>query len=758
MFLAATAEQSDNLRNKSWFKNMEQEFVTLSGVVETVVYRNENNGWTVFEMDCGDELFTVVGTVFQIQSGEELKVMGQWVNHPNYGRQFKAESFERSLPTTSAAILKYLSSGAVKGIGPATALKIIERFAANALDVIENEPEKLAGIKGISIKKAQDISADYRQQFGVRSLMLFLQQYNVTAAESIRIWKRWGVNALDMLKKNPYVLCGAGLWISFERADAIAAEMGYEKDDMFRVRAGISHILRHNLFNGGHTYIPLEKLVVAGSQLLQVSGELTERALEELTCEKELIQETIREREAIFLPDAYRAETYAAGRLSLMLSLTPPSLGDCSLRIVQAEEQFKIKYAHKQKQAITTAYQKGIMILTGGPGTGKTTTLNAIIHIYEGMGLKVALAAPTGRAAKRMSEVTGREAKTIHRLLEMEYTTDDLPRFARNEKNTLDFDALIVDELSMVDIMLFESLLRAMKLTCRLVMVGDSDQLPPVGSGNALRDMIDSKLVPTVELDEIFRQASKSLIVINAHKIVRGEMPDLESHDRDFFFMRRYTAAQVGLTVSELLRDRLPSAYGFSPLWDIQVLVPGRKGELGANELNNMLQKALNPPSADKAERQAGAFIMREGDKIMQIKNNYDITWVRDNGEKGAGIFNGDVGMLEALDERTGALRVRYDDRVSEYGPEDTDELELAYAVTVHKSQGSEFKAVVIPLFSGAPQLLYRNLLYTAVTRAREIVIIVGRDDTVARMVQNDKKTKRYTGLCEFLRNGGGVG
>ncbi|MDR3644188.1 MAG: helix-hairpin-helix domain-containing protein, partial [Clostridia bacterium] len=354
------------------------------------------------------------------------------VTHPNYGRQLKAESFERSLPTTAAAILKYLSSGAVKGIGPATALRVVTRFAVDTLDIIENEPERLAEIKGISLKKAKEVSMEYRSQFGVRSLMQFLQQYNVTGAESIRIWKRWGVNALDMLKKNPYVLCGAGLWISFERADAIAAEMGYEKDDMFRVRAGIAHILRHNLFNGGHTYIPMEKLVTAASQLLQVSGELAQRALEELTGEKELILETIRGREAIFLPDEHRAETYAAGRLSLMLSLTPPSMGDCDLRIRQAEEQFKIQYALQQKQAITTAYQKGLMILTGGPGTGKTTTLNAIIHIYECMGLKVALAATTGRAAKRMSEVTGREAKTIHRLLEMEYTTDDMPRFARN--------------------------------------------------------------------------------------------------------------------------------------------------------------------------------------------------------------------------------------------------------------------------------------------------------------------------------------
>ena len=734
-----------------------EELINLKGVVESVVYRNEANGWTVLEMNCDDELTVVVGTVFQIQPGEELKVMGQWVNHPNYGRQFKAQTFERALPATTADILKYLSSGAVKGIGAATAEKIVERFGGDTLDVLENEPEKLAEIKGISMKKAENMSLDFRQQFGVRSLMLFLQQYGVTSAESMRIWKRWGANALDLIKKNPYSLCGAGLWISFERADKIAAEMGYEKDDMFRVRAGVFHVLRHNLFNGGHTYIPNDKLVATSADLLQVPRELAENAVSELDAEKELVQENIHGREVVFLPDSYRAETYAAGRLTLMMSFVPPELGDCSLRISEAEEYLHIQYAKKQRLAITTACQKGLMILTGGPGTGKTTTLNAIIHIYEGMGLKVALAAPTGRAAKRMAEVTGRDAKTLHRLLEMEYTTEDLPRFARNEKNLLDMDALIVDELSMVDIMLLESLLRAMRLGCRLVMVGDADQLPPVGAGNALRDMIDSGVVPTVELDEIFRQATQSLIVMNAHKIVRGEQPELEVRDRDFFFMRRFTQAQVASTVTDLIKDRLPAAYGFSPLWDIQVLVPGRKGELGANELNAMLQKAVNPPVPGRAERQAGIFVMREGDKVMQIKNNYDIAWERDNGETGAGIFNGDVGLLEAVDERTGSLRVRFDDRCAVYGPENIDELELAYAITVHKSQGSEFRAVIMPLFSGAPQLFYRNLLYTAVTRAKELVIIVGREDAVARMVENDKKTKRYTGLCEFLRSGGGV-
>jgi exodeoxyribonuclease V alpha subunit len=745
------------LQSRADYTKMEQELVTLNGTIESIVYRNENNGWTVFELACDDELFTVVGTVFQIAVGEELRAVGEWVNHPSYGKQLRALNFERQLPATTAAILKYLSSGAIKGIGPSIAKKIVEEFGTETLDVIENDCEKLARLKGISLKKALMISDEYKQQFGIRTCMLFLQQYNVTAAEAIRIWKRWGVTAVDMVKKSPYILCGAGLWINFDRADAIASEMGIAKDDMFRIRAGISHVLRHNLFGGGHTYIPLEKLLETAIVMLDVSSSQAEDALAELIQEKELIDEEIRGKRAIFLPDVYRAETYVAGRLSLMLGLKPPAMGDCNLRIDEAEQELNIKYAQKQRQAISSAYENNVMILTGGPGTGKTTTLKAIIHIYEGMGLKVALAAPTGRAAKRMSELSGKEAKTIHRLLEMEYNADDIPRFSRNEKNQLEFDALIVDELSMVDIMLLEALMRAMRLSCRIVMVGDSDQLPPVGSGNALRDIIESGKVPTVVLDEIFRQAAQSLIIMNAHRIVRGEVPDLTKRDSDFFFMPRYTAAQVKSTLVELVKTRLPTAYGLSPMSDIQVLVPGRKGEIGTNELNNVLQLALNPPCDEKAERATGSFVLREGDKVMQIKNNYDIIWKRDNGEHGTGVFNGDVGVLEAVDRRSGVLRVRFEDRTTEYSLENTDELELAYAVTVHKSQGSEFRAVVIPIFSGAPQLFYRNLLYTAVTRARELVVIVGREEAVAAMVNNNKKTKRYTGLCEFLKNGGGV-
>lgn len=731
---------------------MEQELASLCGTVENIVFCNKSNGWTVFEIDSGDELVTAVGNVLQISTGDEIKLKGQWVNHPSYGRQFKVESFEKSMPATVDAMLKYLSSGAVKGIGPTTANRIIGMFGEETLKVIENDPEKLTAVRGISPKKAQSISEEYKQQFGVRTCMLFLQQYEVTAAEAVRIWQRFGQNAVEQVKANPYILCDSGLWISFDRADAIAKAMGFGTDSSYRVRAGIVHILRHNLYSGGHTYIPSDKLIPMASKMLSVSEDEVSMELDKLTEEEELCETEFNDRRAVFMPEAYRAETYAAGRLKLMIQINPPEIGECSRRIEEVEQSFGISYAQKQKKAIETACERGLMVLTGGPGTGKTTTINAIISIYEAMGLKVALAAPTGRAAKRMSEVTGKEAKTIHRLLEMEYTQDDVPKFSRDEKNKLECDALIVDELSMVDVMLLEALLRALKLTCRLIMVGDADQLPPVGAGNALRDMIDSGVVPVVTLDEIFRQAAQSLIITNAHKIVKGELPDLARRDGDFFFMPRHTTMQVKSTVRELVSSRLPGAYGYSPLWDIQVLVPGRKGELGANDLNTALQQALNPASAEKPERQFGSKIFRQGDKVMQIKNNYDIIWKKKNGEQGAGVFNGDIGVLESLDRRSGVMRIRFDDRYADYGPESINELDLAYAITVHKSQGSEFRAVILPLFSGAPQLFYRNLLYTAVTRAKEFVIIIGRADAVERMVKNDRKMKRYTGMCEFLK------
>lgn len=731
---------------------MDEEITTLTGTVETVVFHNEDNGWTVLEMDCDGELITVVGKVARADAGDELRVMGRWVNHPSYGRQFKAGSFERSLPNTAEAILKYLSSGAIKGIGAATAKKIVKLFGVGALDVLEKAPEKLTQIKGITAEKARKISEAYREQFGVRSCMLFLQQYNFSASEALRVWKRWGIAAVDMIRQNPYIVCSPGLSISFERADLIAQGMGIEGDDPARIAAGVQWLLRQSLYSAGNTCAPYDRVVEAAAKRLHCAQQPTENAVDRMVSEKALVERELDDKPMLFLPEAFAAEEYIAGRLALALQLTPPVLGDCGTRIDALEEQLGLEYAEQQRRAILTACSKNLMVLTGGPGTGKTTTINAIIRIYEEMGLKVALAAPTGRAAKRMSEVCGREAKTIHRLLEVEFSDDDTPRFARNEQNPLDCDAIIVDELSMVDVMLLESLLHAMRLACRLVMVGDANQLPPVGAGNALHDMIESGAIPCVALDRIFRQAAKSLIVLNAHRIVRGEMPDLSCRDRDFFFLPQHTAEGVAACVRELVGTRLPAAYGFSPLWDIQVLTPGRKGELGVNDLNPLLQQALNPPGDGKAERSMGSRLLREGDKVMQIRNNYNLVWKREDGEHGTGVYNGDIGLLEHIDTQSGVCCVRFDDRTAEYAPEALEELELAYAVTVHKSQGSEFRAVVLPLFSGAPLLFYRNLLYTAVTRARELVILVGRQEIIARMVENDRRTHRVTALKNFLQ------
>lgn len=731
------------------------ELQTLRGTVESVVFRNEENGWTVFELDCGDELVTVVGTVPPMAQGETFTVKGEWGEHPSYGRQFRAQIFEQELPATADAMLKYLASGAVKGIGPVMAGRIVQAFGVETLEVLENDPERLSReVKGISLQRAQEMNEAYKSQFGVRTCMLFLQQYGVSAAQAIRIWKRFGAQAVELVKKNPYILCESGLWIGFEKADDIAMKLGVGREDGFRIRAGLTHILRHNLYSGGHTYIPAEKLVQTAQEMLGVSAQDAAAYLDALVREQELVREELAGRDAVFLPEADRAERYIAGRLLLMCGMKPAPMGDIETRIAETEERLGIRYAEKQREAIRIACESHVMVLTGGPGTGKTTALNAIIHVYEGMGLKVALAAPTGRAAKRMSEVSGREAKTIHRLLEMAYEDGETPRFARGEQNPLDCTAVIVDELSMVDVLLLESLLRALRMGCRLVLVGDADQLPPVGAGNALRDIVESHRVPVVVLSEIFRQAAQSLIVRNAHRIVAGEMPQLAAREGDFFFLSRYTAAQVLDTVVGLVHERLPGAYGYSPLWDLQVLTPGRKGELGSQAFNRRLQEVLNPAERGKSERPMGLGVLREGDKVMQVKNNYDLAWKRENGESGAGVFNGDVGLLERLDRRTGTMWVRYDDRVAEYGPDRADELELAYAVTVHKSQGSEFRAVVLPLFSGAPMLFYRNLLYTAVTRAKELTVIVGRAETVEQMVRNDRRAKRYTGLCAFLRQG----
>lgn len=722
----------------------------LCGSVEQIIFRNDKNGYTVLELSAEGERVTAVGTMPWVSVGEELRLLGAWKSHPSFGTQFAAETCERTLPTSTAAILRYLSSGAVKGIGPATAARLVDAFGEKTLEVMEKEPERLQSIKGLTKAKAEKISEEFKNMFGIREVMLFLSGYGVTPEEAVRVWKKWGPLSLDTIRQDPYSLCLDPVRIPFERVDGIAAAMDRPQDDACRVRAGIVHVLRHNR-NNGHTCLPETKLLEASSRFLGVDSEQTAEALEGLVADTSLTRDEIGGRNFIFLPDMHRCEVYSAGRLHMMLQYPPQRITGVEREIALIEQEDGIAYAGQQKKAIVDALEQGLLILTGGPGTGKTTTLNAIIHILQKKGEKVLLAAPTGRAAQRMAEVTGCEAKTIHRLLEVEWNEEDKPVFTRNEKNLLNCDALILDELSMVDSGLFEGVMRALPLGCRLIMVGDCDQLPSVGAGNVLGDLIRSGKVPVVQLNEIFRQSMQSLIVTNAHRIVQGEMPRLSDRSSDFFFLPAGDPALISATIVDLCIRRLPKSYGYSPLFDIQVLSPGRKGELGSIELNKQLQSAINPPDKAKKEITANGYSLREGDKVMQVRNNYDIEWTKEDGSGGAGVFNGDVGILLAIDKAAGDLAVRFEDRTAYYDLDSAGDLELAYAVTVHKSQGSEFEAVVMPMFQGPPQLYYRNLLYTGVTRAKNLLVMVGTPRTVEIMVENNRKTKRFSALCDFL-------
>ena len=723
----------------------------LTGSVEEIVFHSEESGFTVLEMDCDGQLITVVGEMAAVDAGEELKVTGRYANHPTYGVQFRASVVEHRVPATANAILKYLSSGAIRGIGPALARRMVETFGEHTLEIMEQNPEKLSQVRGISISKAREFGEEYQRIFGIRAVMAFLAQYQIEPSLAIRIWKLWGLQAPDQIRQHPYCLCGSEIGLSFEEADAIATDLGIAPDAPTRLAGGILHVLRHNLQNG-HCCLPYEKLLAASRRLLEAQEEEIDETLTALADQEELIGQTVDGQLFFYLPDLYEAETYVAGRLRMMTQLQPPVQGETlEEELAQLERELGIVYAPLQREAIQAAVRDNLLILTGGPGTGKTTTLNGIIQLLEQKGHKVGLAAPTGRAAKRMSELTGREAKTIHRLLEVDYTEEGRLKFRRNAKNPLPFGAVVIDEMSMVDIDLFQNLLRAIRMNCKLILVGDPDQLPSVGPGNVLKDLIDSQRIPMVHLSQVFRQAAQSLIVTNAHAIVQGELPDLQVRDNDFFFLPQSHVGQAAQTVIGLCHTRLPKRYGFSPLWDIQVLCPSRMGPLGSTELNRQLQQVLNPPAPGKVEMKQAGFLFREGDKVMQIRNNYDIIWKREDGEEGTGAFNGDIGVIEMIDQPSRTILVRYDDRVAEYVFEQANELELAYAVTVHKSQGSEFEAVILPLMGYHKKLYYRNLLYTAVTRAKQLLIVAGEAATVQQMVQNDKKTLRYTNLKGFL-------
>lgn len=727
----------------------EKNYIKLEGSVESVRFSNPENGFAILDLDSGGDFVTVVGLVGNVEKGEDLILTGEYVTHPKYGVQFKAQMCERRLPATSAAILKYLSSGIVKGVGKATAKRLVEAFGDSTLEVIEKEPYRLTEVKGITKDKAESISLEFQRIFGIRSLMIYFSQFSLPPAAAVACWKRWGQYAKEIVSENPYRLCEEGIDVLFSKAEEIAVSLGIPKDSPSRINAGLTYILIHNSFNG-HTCLPADKLKATAYSLLAVEPNIIDDSLRLMLGEGDLCEYKKGERSFISLNDFYTAESYIAGRLKVMADCLKDT-GTDYYKLIEIEEKTKgIEYAELQKKAIALALSQGFIILTGGPGTGKTTTLKAMISLYEQRGMDVVIAAPTGRAAKRISDLTGYDAKTIHRLLEVSYGSDGKLKFIHNETNPLKCDVMIVDEMSMVDVLLFESLLRAMKLSCRLIMVGDCDQLPSVGAGSLLRDMIDSKCLTVVALTEIFRQAQQSLIVTNAHAIVTGNPPDLSRVDNDFFFMKRLNVNDASNTVVELCRDRLPKAYGYSPTDDIQVLCPSRKGMLGSEELNKALQAALNPPSGQLSEVKGMLFTFRDNDKVMQIRNNYDILWTKGN-EAGTGIFNGDIGRIVKVKRQEGTVLIDFDGRMAEYTFEMLDQIELAYAVTVHKSQGSEFNAVILPLLGGYDKLLYRNLLYTAVTRAKQRIIIVGSYDVVMQMVNNDRRTLRYSCLKNMI-------
>lgn len=729
-----------------------EELYEVCGTVEHIVYRNEENEYTVMEIGCNEDTITAVGIIPQVYEGEELKLIGTFTSHPTYGEQFSISAFERSIPSSVLGILKYLSSGAIKGIGPATAARLVKEFKEKTLEVMENSPERVATLKGISIEKAKSFSEQIKMNSSIRDLLAYLSAFGIGAQDGIALWKKFGNETIQIMEDNPFALCVEGSNIPFEVADMIAQKKDFSNDNSLRIRAGLSYVLSHNR-RSGHTCLPENKLISTTANFLEVALFKVETALNDMVFDNTLIRHTIEDKDFIFIPDLYNSEQYIAARMKMLLRFPVDPITHAQELIEDIERRNNIKYADLQKEAILQALQKGLLVLTGGPGTGKTTTLNGIIEILKRQGHTVLLAAPTGRAAQRMSELTGCEAKTLHRLLEVQFNRDDRPEFKKNELNMLNCDALIIDELSMVDTLLFESVLRALPLGCRIILVGDSNQLPSVGAGNILADLVNSQAIPVVALTEIFRQSQQSLIVTNAHKIVHGELPQLDIRDNDFFFLPAHTPADARELIVSLCSQRLPKSYGFSPVNDIQVLCPGRKGILGTKELNIALRDALNPPSKHKDEISFAFDTFRLGDKVMQIKNNYNISWLKeDTGEFGEGIFNGDIGIIEKIDKVSKRMQIRFDDRSAVYDAECVENLELSYACTVHKSQGNEFDAVIIPVIKNSQYLYYRNLLYTGVTRAKKLLILVGNRDTIQYMVDNNIRTLRYSGLKHILK------
>ena len=727
----------------------------IVGTIEDVVYHNPANDYAVLELidDRTGKLVTAVGTVPYAAAGEQMRLFGIWKEHTDYGRQLLIESYERALPTEGNDLLRYLSSGAIKGVGPSTALKIVNRFGLETFDVIEKHPEWLTDISGITRKKAAAIATSFQEQAGLRELMTICAG-RVGSAVVTRAFREWGRGAAGLLRSDPYRLCRDGFGVSFARADEIAASLGVSPEAEVRVRAGISYVLSYNASVNGHTCLPYGKLVAAAADTLGLNEEQITTALDAMMREERAALRLVEGHKMVFSAENNKAEENVAQTL-LSLSRHAVTFDRQNLvgMIRRMETEWGIEYAPAQREAIASALSNGVMILTGGPGTGKTTVIRALIRIFDLLDMDTVLAAPTGRAAKRMSEATVHEAKTLHRLLEMMRDKDILtPHFARNREHPLDAMVVIVDECSMIDLPLMNALCNAMRRGSRLILVGDADQLPAVGCGNILGDLISSGVFPTVRLTEIFRQAQESLIVTNAHRILRGEMPILDRKDSDFFFLDRAREEAIPATVEELLAVRLPRAYGKEAAEGIQVITPTHRGVSGTENLNLRLQERLNPPEKGKAEIRAHGVTFRVGDKVMQVKNRYDVEWKRGD-LSGTGVFNGDLGVILAVEKTDTSVTVSisFDGRVAEYDPPMLEEVEHAYAVTVHKSQGSEYPTVVLPVCSCGSLLQTRNLLYTAMTRAKERLILVGRKEILRQMVENVRKTERYTGLRDRL-------
>ena len=732
--------------------------LSIEGVIEEIRFRNESNGYTVAKLNTSDGLVTIVGYAPFINLEETVKVEGEWLYHPTYGEQLSFTSISTVVPSTLKGIENYLSSGLIPHIGPKTAKRIVERFGLDSLEIIQYNPERLKEISGIGEKKLERIVEAYAEQRELRDIMVFLQQYGITVNYGIKIFKNYGRDTINIISENPYRLSEDIYGIGFKTADKIASKMGINKDSPYRIEAGIKYIIMEFAGNG-HCYVPKEELIDNTSKLLDVEPNLIEEGIRNLGLRGSVHLITDSEDTYVYYTPFHIAENNVSKKLVELSQVQLEELEiDVEKEIKKIEKDENIAFAKKQILAIKESLENGLVVITGGPGTGKTTTINAIIKICEDLNMSVILAAPTGRAAKRMTETTGREAKTIHRLLEYSYMEEESMGFGKDEDSPIDAELIIIDESSMIDILLMNSLLKALKPGTRVVLVGDIDQLPSVGAGNVLKDIIDSGVIKVVRLDEIFRQSEESMIIVNAHRINKGEEPILNEKDKDFFFLTRGTTKGILDTILELCLERLPTFYGVDKVRDIQVLTPMKKGDVGINSLNKHLQSILNPKEKSKGEKQIGDELFRVGDKVMQIKNNYSTEWkiIRDGieVETGEGVFNGDFGFIVDIDEEDRTMKVLFDDEKEvEYEFNQVDELKLAYATTVHKSQGSEFPVVVMPISWGPPMLLTRNLLYTAITRAKNLVVLVGEEKYLSMMIKNNRITRRYSALDKKIRN-----